>query len=324
MKIRHVNVEEAITDTEHQLLGIPPIEYEITHANEQPLMKFASYVVVSLLLALFTYLLHRLFFGGTQSGLTLIEAALHNPIFWSAFFVGLVAQMVDGALGMAYGVTASSFLLALGVPPAAASGATHLAEVFTTGVSGVSHLKLGNVDKKLFLSLLIPGAMGALIGVYILTSVDGELLKPYITVYLLLMGLYVVSKAFRKFVLIQEMKPHQVAPLAVFGGFVDATGGGGWGPVVTSSLIAAGHHPRTTIGSVNFAEFFLTMVTAAAFFGLLDGSVWVIVAGLVIGGLFAAPFAAYATKHFKPKTLLVLVGSLISLVSTYNLYKMLA
>jgi hypothetical protein len=111
-------------------------------------------------------------------------------------------------------------------------------------------------------------------------------------------------------------------PLAVLGGFVDATGGGGWGPVVTTSLVGAGHDPRTTIGSVNFAEFFLTVVTAAAFFSLLDSSVWVIVAGLVIGGLFAAPFAAYATKHFKTKTLLVLVGSLITFVSTFNLYKL--
>ncbi len=272
---------------------------------------------------LVVYLLHRLFFGdNAQSGMSLIQDALYNPLFWSALLVGLIAQVIDGALGMAYGITSTSFLLAVGASPAAASGATHLAEIFTTGVSGVSHLKLGNVNKKLFLSLLIPGIIGALLGAYLLTHVDGKLLKPYITVYLLLMGLYVISKAFRQFKLIRDINPRKVVPLAVLGGFVDATGGGGWGPVVTTSLVGAGHDPRTTIGSVNFAEFFLTVVTAAAFFSLLDASVWVIVAGLVIGGLFAAPFAAYATRHFKTKTLLVLVGSLITMVSLFNLYKL--
>lgn len=322
MKIRHIDLNESAVNLEHQALGLPPVEYEITHANEHPILKFAGYLVVSLLLALVVYLLHRLFFGeNAQSGWALIQDALHNPLFWSALAVGLIAQVIDGALGMAYGITSSSFLLAAGAPPALASGATHLAEVFTTGVSGVSHLKLGNVNKKLFLSLVIPGIIGALLGTYVLTNVDGALLKPYITVYLLLMGLYVISKAFRQIKLKGDIRSRKVVPLAVLGGFVDATGGGGWGPVVTTSLVGAGHNPRTTIGSVNFAEFFLTVTVAAAFFGLLDASVWVIVAGLVIGGLFAAPFAAYATRHFKTKTLLVLVGGLITVVSLYNLYK---
>ena len=321
MKIRHIDLDESAVNLEHQALGLPPVEYEVTHAGEHPILKFAGYLVVSLLLALVVYLLHRLFFGGhPQSGLALIQDALHNPLFWSALAVGLIAQVIDGALGMAYGITSSSVLLAAGAPPALASGATHLAEVFTTGVSGVSHLKLGNVNKKLFLSLVIPGIIGALLGTYVLTNIDGKLLKPYITVYLLLMGLYVISKAFRQIKLKGDIRARKVVPLAVLGGFVDATGGGGWGPVVTTSLVGAGHNPRTTIGSVNFAEFFLTVAVAAAFFGLLDASVWVIVAGLVIGGLFAAPFAAYATRHFKTKTLLVLVGGLITLVSLYNLY----
>lgn len=323
MKIRHIELEETAVNADHQALGLPPVEYKITHANEHPILKFASYVVISTLLALVAYLLHRLFFGShNQDGLSLIQDALHNPLFWSALAVGLIAQVIDGALGMAYGITSTSFLLAAGTSPAVASGATHLAEVFTTGVSGVSHLKLGNVNKKLFVSLLIPGIVGALLGTYVLTHVDGKLLKPYITVYLLLMGLYVISKAFRQFKLIRDINARKVVPLAALGGFVDATGGGGWGPVVTTSLVGAGHDPRTTIGSVNFAEFFLTMVTAAAFFGLLDASVWVIVAGLVIGGLFAAPFAAYATRHFATKTLLILVGSLITFVSMYNFYKL--
>jgi uncharacterized membrane protein YfcA len=201
-----------------------------------------------------------------------------------------------------------------------ASGATHLAEVFTTGVSGVSHLKMGNVNKKLFFILLIPGVIGGLIGTYVLSSIDGNVLKPFISAYLLLMGLYVLSKAFRHIRARREISSRKVVPLALFGSFMDTTGGGGWGPIVTTSLVGSGHDPRTTIGSVNFAEFFLTVTVAAALFSILDQSVWVIVSGLVVGGLFAAPFAAYITKRLQAKVLLILVGTLISLISAYNIY----
>ena len=242
-------------------------------------------------------------------------------MFWSAAAVGLLAQVIDGALGMAYGVTASSFLLAVGATPVMASGATHLAEVFTTGISGVSHLRMGNVNKKLFLSLVIPGVTGGLIGTYVLSSIDGSVLKPWISGYLLLMGLYVLSKAFRRIILVRtDVSPAKVVPLALFGSFMDTTGGGGWGPIVTTSLVGAGHDPRTTIGSVNFAEFFLTVAVSAAFFSILDDSVWLVVSGLVLGGMFAAPFAAYITRHIKTRLLLILVGVLISSISAYNLY----
>ena len=136
-----------------------------------------------------------------------------------------------------------------------------------------------------------------------------------------MMGLYVLSKAFRHIQARYEINTAKIAPLALFGGLMDTTGGGGWEPIVTTSLVGSGHDPRTTIGSVNFAEFFLTVTVATALFSILDQSVWTIVAGLVIGGLFAAPFAAYITKHLKTKTLLILVGSLISLISAFNLYK---
>lgn len=135
------------------------------------------------------------------------------------------------------------------------------------------------------------------------------------------MGLYVFSKAFRHIRPRHEINSTKIAPLALFGSFMDTTGGGGWGPIVTTTLIGSGHNPRTTIGSVNFAEFFLTVATAAALFSILDHTVWIIVSGLVVGGLFAAPFAAYITKHIKTKTLLILVGSLISIISTFNLYR---
>lgn len=322
MKIRRLDLDDKIISQPHVEFGLPPAEYEVTHAFNHPLLRIASFIVVAILSALIFYFTYQIFFGNNgQSGTEIITNALHDPMFWSAVAVGLVAQAIDGALGMAYGVTSSSFLLALGASPAMASGATHLAEVFTTGVSGVTHLKMGNVNKKLFFSLLIPGVIGALIGTYILGNIDGKVLKPFISAYLLLMGLYVLSKAFRHIRPCHEISAAKVAPLALFGSFMDTTGGGGWGPIVTTSLIGSGHDPRTTIGSVNFAEFFLTVIVAASLFSILDHSVWIIVSGLVLGGLFAAPFAAYITKHLKTKTLLILVGSLISLISFFNLYK---
>ena len=320
MKIRHIDLDDQTINPEHQALALPPVEYEVTHAFHHPVLRLLSYAVVATLIGLVVYLVYRLFWGGnTQSGFELIQQTLRDPVFWSAVGVGLLAQVIDGALGMAYGITASSFLLAAGASPAMASGATHLAEVFTTGVSGVSHLRMGNVSKKLFFSLLLPGIVGALIGTYILGNIDGKVIKPYISAYLLVMGLYVFSKAFRKVHAKKELNSRKVIPLALFGGLMDTTGGGGWGPIVTTSLVGSGHDPRTTIGSVNFAEFFLTIVVAASFFSILDHTVWILVAGLAIGGLVAAPFAAYLTRHFKAQTLLMLVGGLITLVSTYNL-----
>jgi uncharacterized membrane protein YfcA len=322
MKIRHPDLNDQAINPEHQALGLPPVEYAVTHAQEQPLLTIAGYMIVAILVSLVGYFVYRLFWGNAVvSGSALVLDALHNPLFWTAVAVGLVAQMIDGALGMAYGITATTFLLAAGAPPAMASGATHLAEVFTTGVSGISHLKLGNVNKRLVLSLLVPGLIGGLLGTYVLSNVDGQLLKPFISAYLLLMGLYVFSKAFKTIQQAREINAAKVAPLALFGGFMDTTGGGGWGPIVTTSLVGAGHDPRTTIGSVNFAEFFLTVTVAAAFFTILDSTVWIFVAGLALGGLFAAPFAALITRHLKTRTLLMLVGSLISLVSLVNLAK---
>ena len=322
MKIRRIDLDDKVISQPHVELGLPPAEYDVTHAADHPLLRIASYVVVAVLTGLVFYFTYQIFLGDNAlSGNEIIANALHDPMFWSAIAVGLFAQIIDGALGMAYGVTSSSFLLAIGATPAMASGATHLAEVFTTGVSGISHLKMGNVNKKLFFSLLIPGIIGAIIGAYVLGNIDGKALKPYISAYLLLMGLYVLSKAFRHIRPRHEINTSKVAPLALFGSFMDTTGGGGWGPIVTTSLVGSGHDPRTTIGTVNFAEFFLTVSVAASLYSILDQSVWIIVAGLVIGGLFAAPFAAYITKHLKTKTLLLLVGSLISLISAFNLYK---
>jgi uncharacterized membrane protein YfcA len=322
MKIRHLDLDHLPVNAEHDALALPPLEHEVTHASEHPLLRLLSYTVIALLIALVAHLMYRLFFGlNEQTGLELVEQTLKDPMFWTAVAVGLLAQTIDGALGMAYGITSSSFLLAVGVPPAMASGATHLAEVFTTGVSGVSHLRLGNVRIKLFLSLLLPGVLGAGVGVYVLGHVDGAVLKPFVSAYLLAMGIYVFAKAFRRIRVRHDIQTRKVVPLAFVGGLMDTTGGGGWGPIVTTSLVSAGSDPRTTIGSVNFAEFFLTITVAASFLTILDHTVWTLVAGLAVGGLIASPFAAYMTKHLKPKVLLMLVGGLITAISLFNLYR---
>ena len=246
-----------------------------------------------------------------------------SDLFYEAMLVGLLAQLVDGSLGMAYGITSTSFLIGIGATPAAASGAVHVAEIFTTAFSGISHIKFGNVHKDLFKKLVIPGVIGGILGAYILTSIDGKLIKPYITVYLLLMGLFILRKAF---ILIKHnnKKIKHVRKLALAGGFLDAIGGGGWGPIVTSTLIGQGNSPRHTIGSVNTAEFFVSFATGITFIILGSTGHWILVAGLIIGGLFSAPFAAYLTSKLSTKKLLVAVGFLITAISIYNLYKVLA
>ncbi len=276
------------------------------------------------LLTLAAFVLGRfLFMHDTGSALALVEQTLSDKMFWSAIAVGFLAQAIDGALGMAYGVTSTSFLLSAGATPAMASASVHIAEIFTTGVSGVAHARLGNVNKALFLRLLVPGIIGAVLGAVLVTQVDGAVMKPFISAYLLAMGLYILSKAWRG-VRRRQGEPRHVAKLALFGGFVDSAGGGGWGPVVTTSLVGSGSDPRTTIGSVNFAEFFLSLAGAASFTLMVGAGVWTLVLGLVIGGLFAAPFAAVATRYLGTRTLLVLVGTLISLVSCLNLHKALS
>lgn len=324
MKIRNLDLSDSPINAEHQQLGLPPVEHQLTHPADHPVLRTAMWAVLFLLLGATLYLMGRLFNQPNgDSVLNVVTQTLHSPVFWSAVAVGLLAQTVDGALGMAYGITSTSFLLATGASPAMASASVHIAEVFTTGVSGVSHIKMGNVNKSLFLRLLVPGMVGAVTGAWLLSSVDGDTIKPYVAGYLMLMGLYVISKIFRK-IRSRHDEPKHVAKLGLVGGFVDAVGGGGWGPVVTTTLIGTGHDPRMTIGSVNLAEFFLTFVSAIAFAVLVGEGPWTIVAGLVLGGLFAAPFAAYLTSRLNTKALLGLVGTVISLVSLYNLYRALA
>lgn len=321
MKIRNLDLTDNAINAEHTALGLPPVEDDVSHPSDHPVLRIAVWAVGFLLIGVIAYLASKLFNGHhEQTGMQLIIATVTGEAFWKAVLVGLIAQTVDGALGMAYGITSTSFLLATGSSPAVASASVHIAEVFTTGVSGISHVKLGNVNKSLFLRLLIPGILGASMGAWLVSSVDSAIIKPIVSGYLFLMGLYVISKVFKKITPRRETPKH-VAKLGLFGGFVDAVGGGGWGPVVTTTLVGTGQDPRTTIGSVNLAEFFLTFTSAAVFAGLVEEGPWPTVAGLVVGGLFAAPFAAYLTRHLKTKTLLLLVGGVISGISLYNLYR---
>jgi uncharacterized membrane protein YfcA len=321
MKIRNLDLTDNPINAEHTALGLPPVEDDVSHPSNHPVLRIAVWAVAFMLVGVIAYLGTKLFNGQhEQSGMQLIAATLAGEAFWKAALVGLLAQTVDGALGMAYGITSTSFLLATGSSPAVASASVHIAEVFTTGVSGISHVKLGNVNKSLFLRLLIPGILGASLGAWVVSSIDSSIIKPVVSGYLFLMGLYIVSKVFKKITPRRETPKH-VAKLGLFGGFVDAVGGGGWGPVVTTTLVGTGQDPRTTIGSVNLAEFFLTFASAAVFAGLVEEGPWPTVAGLVVGGLFAAPFAAFLTRRLNTKVLLMLVGGVISGISLYNLHR---
>jgi len=231
--------------------------------------------------------------------------------------------MVDGALGMAFGQISSTLLIALGVPPAAASAGVHTAETFTTAVSGISHVAHRNVDWRLFFRLVIPGVIGGVLGAYVLTSVDAGVAKPFVLTYLTALGLYLFYRGIMH--RHTERQPRIVSPLGLAGGFLDAAGGGGWGGIVTSNLLVQGSNPRKTIGTVNTAEFFLTVTISATFIATLGWQAFTVATfGLLIGGVCAAPFGAWIAKRVNADTLLTFVGALLTVISVYGLYRALA
>jgi uncharacterized protein len=248
-------------------------------------------------------------------------------IFLTFLMVGFLAQVVDGALGMAYGVVSSTVLLAFGVPPAMASASVHAAEVFTTAASAGSHAINRNVSWKLFAPLAFGGAVGGAGGAFLLTTVDGATIKPFITGYLALMGLLILYRAWRQ----REPRPFPVraaGPLGLVGGFLDAVGGGGWGPTVTSAMVASGAPPRESIGTSNTAEFFVTSTISAAFLAALLTGHWeqaadlvshgTAVVGLIIGGLVAAPLAGLVAKVAPLRPLTFAVGLVVLGLSAYQ------
>ena len=238
--------------------------------------------------------------------------------------VGFTAQLVDGALGMAFGVISNTLLVSvLGVAPAQASARVHLVEVFTTAASGLSHALHGNIDGQLFARLVIPGVLGGVTGAYLLSHIDASIAKPFVMTYLALIGIYLLVKA--RGWTHRPQRPRVVAPLGLIGGFLDAVGGGGWGPVVTSNLLVQGSAPRTTIGTVNASEFFLTSAISVAFIANLGLEAFTLsTAGLIIGGLAAAPFGALLARRIPAQTLMTLVGIVLTATSVFSLYKALS
>lgn len=234
--------------------------------------------------------------------------------------IGFAAQLVDGALGMAFGVITNTLLVGvMGLPPAQASQRVHVVECFTTAVSGLSHLYHRNIDFRLFWRLLIPGVIGGVAGAYLLSNIHAEVMKPFVMLYLAGIGFYLLIRGILYPPKLREAK--LVAPLGLVGGFLDAAGGGGWGPVVTSNLLIQGTDPRKVVGTVNSVEFFLTLTISATFIyqlGLADLAGATL--GLLIGGVVAAPFGALAAKHFPAKTMLILVGAILSVTSLYAVW----
>jgi uncharacterized membrane protein YfcA len=241
--------------------------------------------------------------------------------------VGFLAQAVDGALGMAYGVISSTVLLSFGVPPAMASASVHAAEVFTTAASAGSHAVHRNVNWKLFAPLAIGGCVGGALGAFVLTSIDGAVLKPWIAGYLATMGLVILYRAWKGSA--RRAYPTKLSvPLGLVGGYHDAVGAGGWGPTVTSALVGAGDEPRISVGTANTAEFFVTSTISAAFLAALLSGHWqnaegiaahaTSVLGLVLGGLLAAPFAGYLVKIAPARVLTYAVGALVLGLAGYQ------
>ncbi|MCA1953181.1 MAG: sulfite exporter TauE/SafE family protein [Hyphomicrobiales bacterium] len=248
------------------------------------------------------------------------DAPLRGDTFLLALAIGAAAQLVDGALGMAYGVTANSLLLALGLPPAAATATVHIAKAFTGAASGLSHWRLGNVDLRIFRRLVAPGILGGVLGAVLITTIDGRALRPWIAGYLLLMGLSILFRAFRA-IRIAARPDGRLAPLALIGGFADSVGGGGWGPIVTTTMLGSGHEPRVTIGSVNAAEFFVTLASSLSFALLIGIGHAESVIGLILGGLCVAPLAATLTGRLDRRLLMAGVGLLICALSLFTILR---
>lgn len=245
---------------------------------------------------------------------------------WPFIGIGFVAQLVDGAVGMAFGVITNTLLVtgAFGLmaplPPKLASAKVHLVEVFTTAASALSHIAHKNVDWRLFGRLAIPGVIGGCLGAYVLSNISAEIARPFVMAYLTFIGFYLLYKAWDY--THEHRQPKVIAPLGLAGGFLDAAGGGGWGPVVTSNLLIQGTSPRMTVGTVNTSEFVLTTAISVTFITQLGFAAFTIAAvGLLIGGLVAAPLGAVLAKRIAPQRLLLLVGVVLTATSLFSLYK---
>lgn len=239
--------------------------------------------------------------------------------FWMYVVAGFLAQLVDGSLSMAYGLTASTLLLSTGMPAATVSATVHAAECFTTGVSALSHRAFGNIDKALFRKMLLPSVAGAIIGAYVLSSLAVGKLRPFIAIYLIFMGCIILYKVWKDFPS-RKITSH-VRPLGFFGALIDAIGGGGWGPIVASNLAARGNDIRTTVGTVIAIEFFVTVAASTTFFFTMGLSHINVILGLALGGVLGAPLGALIVKKIPVKPFMIFVGLFIIVMGMYNFMK---
>lgn len=238
--------------------------------------------------------------------------------FFLFICIGFAAQLVDGAIGMAYGLIGTSTLLSIGIPPATASASIHAAEVFTTAASGLSHWRLKNIDFALVRRLVPTGMLGGFIGAYILAVYSNDLLGLMVALYLLVMGGVVLRRGLLR-IAASTTPLKRVPVLGFIGGILDAIGGGGWGPIVNTHLLGSGTEPRMAIGSTSLSEFFVAFTVTCTFLFTIGLELWPIITGLIIGGMLAAPIAAYAARHIPARILMIVVGIAIILLSLRTL-----
>lgn len=240
-----------------------------------------------------------------------------NPVFYWFLFGGFVFALIDGAIGMSYGVTSTAFSLSMGIPPASASMGVHLSEILSNGIAGWMHYKMGNINWKLFRMLIIPGILGAVAGAYLLSSLEhySNYTKPFVSLYTLILGGVILSKAFNIKKLRTSGKIKKIPLLGLFGGFIDAVGGGGWGSIVLSSLIAGGRNARFSLGTVKLTRFFIALMSSLTFISMLKSAHWEAIGGLVIGSALASPIAAKVSNRISAKSIMVAVGFIVILVS---------
>jgi len=319
-KIEELNDGTILSDSNKNLLSLQPhLAQEIIQPPRKAWWYWALFGIAAVALLATGFLLFRVFTFEQIGGLVERIGSNIDSTLFIFIAAGFIAQMVDGSLGMAYGVTASTFLMSFGIPPAATSASVHASEIFTTGASGLSHIRFKNVNAKLFKHLLLPGIVGAVLGAYILSSLAeySGYVKPIVSAYTLTLGVIILVKAIRK--LKDKRKVKRIGVLALVGGFLDSIGGGGWGPVVSSTLIAQGRNVKYTVGSVNLAEFFITLSSSITFFFFLGIQHWQIITGLIIGGVIAAPIAAYITSKIPVRAGLIFVGIVVVIVSLRNI-----
>ncbi|HQZ74799.1 MAG TPA: sulfite exporter TauE/SafE family protein [Chitinophagaceae bacterium] len=322
-KIAVAEVITIDTDEVKEEESVPEIEQDIIR-DEKKWKWIATVSLLVFAIAILSFFILR--YVGYAPLASLIQSAKSNidKSFYLFMLAGFLAQMVDGAVGMGYGVTSTSLLMSMGVPPAAISGSVHTAEIFSSAASGYSHYKFGNVNKKLFKVLVIPGVLGAVAGAGMLVWMGdkyGNLIKPFLAAYCMILGFRILYQAYKRNK--KNKKVKKAGWLAGAGGFLDSFGGGGWGPLVTSTLISKGRSPQYVIGSVSLSEFFVTLSSAMSFFVFIGITHWQVIMGLMIGGAVAAPLAAKLAGKLPVRTMLICVGLMVIIWSIRVLVKFL-